>query len=162
MSPDPHGGKAVAFAEAELKVLAGGLRFTGAPAELRRYLPSLTLLDCGPGDVLLKEGDLGADVYVIAWGTVTVKRRSLWLFTKDVAQLQAGDFFGEIAFLTPALRSASVVSNGASRVFRILAADMRNLLERRPELRAGLEDAARKRLTNLSSPTDDHPKLHVD
>src|ERR1035437_10164410 len=106
-----------AISDEDLRILAGALQFNGVAVELRKCLPSLTLLVCESGHVLIEEGEIGSEVYVILKGSVTVRRSRWMVFSKDVARLKAGDFFGEIGFLMPTVRSASVIANGPCELF---------------------------------------------
>lgn len=141
------------YNDEELRFLARVLQFSGEPSELRRVLPSLTLMAYPAGTSIITEGEIGSDVFVLLKGTVAVRRRRWLLFTKDLAKLKAGDFFGEISFLVPTARSASVVASSSCEAFRIVSDDLKGFLERFPGVRERLEDAARERLFALARQT---------
>ena len=122
-----------------------------AAPELEKTLHSLTVCIYEPGDVILKEGTTGTEVYVVRHGKVSV-RHSRWLvLSKEVAELKPGDLFGEIGFLMPATRSASVVANGRCEVCCIVLNEFKELLTRHSDLRFKIEEMARKRLYSLSA-----------
>ena len=64
-------------------------------------------LEVDDGSVVINEGDVDNDVYLVVRGEVSVVKGG-----SEVAVLRQGEFFGEIAFLTERKRSASVVAKG--------------------------------------------------
>ena len=133
----------------DLKTLSS--TFSVLTAELEKALHSLTICVYEPGAVVLKEGETGTEVYVALKGKLSV-RQSRWLvLSKEVAQLGPGDLFGEIGFLVPTTRSASIVATEPCEVARIGLTDFKELLEHHSELRARIEEMARRRLYSLSA-----------
>ena len=133
---------------ADLKILSK--TFGVLTSELEETLSSLTVCAYEPEALVLKEGETGTNVYVALKGRLSV-RHSHWVFlTKEVARLKPGDLFGEIGFILPTTRSASVAAAEPCEVARIVLADFRKLLDHHPELRARIEEMARRRLYSLS------------
>lgn len=64
----------------------------------------------GPGETLVHQGDAGRGLYIILSGLVKVVKQTVGGEGLDIAFLQRGDFFGEMAVLDDAPRSASVVA----------------------------------------------------
>lgn len=62
------------------------------------------------GEVVVKEGDPGTSMFVVLEGRVAVARQVEGKEPVIVEQLGAGEFFGELALLTGAPRTASVVA----------------------------------------------------
>jgi tetratricopeptide (TPR) repeat protein len=62
----------------------------------------------GPGQVIVKQGDTGKSVYIIASGTVKVHATLPTGERLDLAKLNPNDFFGEMAFLAGKPRTATV------------------------------------------------------
>ena len=135
-------------AHADLKILSK--TFGVLTSELEETLSSLTVCSYGPEAPVLKEAESGTNVYVALKGRLSV-RHSRWLFlTKEVAQLKPGDLFGEIGFILPTTRSASVVALEPCEVARIVLDDLKKLLDRHSELRARIEEMARRRMYSLA------------
>jgi len=59
------------------------------------------------GTVLFREGDLGRDMFIVQQGKVRVKK-SVGSTEEILAELSAGEFFGEMALLIGLDRSATV------------------------------------------------------
>jgi CRP-like cAMP-binding protein len=59
------------------------------------------------GTVLFREGDLGRDMFIVQQGKVQVKKR-VGSTEEILAELSAGEFFGEMALLIGLDRSATV------------------------------------------------------
>lgn len=59
------------------------------------------------GTILFREGDAGQEMYIIQKGRVQVRKR-VGQSQKVLAELGEGEFFGEMALLLGANRSATV------------------------------------------------------
>jgi len=128
----------------DLRALDGVLGNEGGEAQ--GAFPSLAVCVCPPGALIVSESQAGMEVYVVLKGEVSVRRSRWVVFQKELARLKAGDIFGEINFLMPTARSASVVAVGHCEVLRIAAKDFKDYLDARPKLRARIEELARQRL----------------
>lgn len=74
--------------------------------QLDDVLSSTSLLQCDPGDTIIKEGSLGSRIYILLSGSLDVL-----VGGKKVASItKAGDVFGELAVVNHDKRLASVVS----------------------------------------------------
>jgi MFS family permease len=90
----------------EVSLLRRVPAFAALPApEIEGIARMLQLVHAPAGDVILRQGDAGSRLYVIADGTVTVSRDHVPLVT-----MGRGAIFGEIALLTGSPRSADVTA----------------------------------------------------
>jgi voltage-gated potassium channel len=98
--------------------------------------------DYPAGAVIVRRGEPGECMYFIAAGELEVEVEP----GSKRLQLQAGEFFGEIALLTGAARTATVVATQACTLLRLDIVDFRELIGRQPDLARIIYDAAHQRL----------------
>ncbi len=75
------------------------------PNELTNVAEHMTRRQYMPGEVIIREGDVGEEFFLIADGEVQVGRQG-----HEIARLGSGEFFGELALLTGEPRNADVVA----------------------------------------------------
>ncbi len=93
-----------------------------------------------PGQAIVKQGDTGKSVYIIANGSVKV-----WTTTPagerlDLARLGASDFFGEMSFLTGKPRSATVETVGDAVILEVAEDKLSELVLQRPRVMQVLQE----------------------
>ena len=84
------------------------------------------------GEVIIKEGDSGKSFFFLLEGGASVyggfgKNNQL-----KIADLEAGEFFGEMAILEAYPRSATVVAKGNTRVVEIPGNEMNEFFDENP------------------------------
>jgi CRP-like cAMP-binding protein len=77
-----------------------------------------------PGDVVIREGDIGHELFLISEGAVKVERTG-----HEVARLGPGEFFGELALLSGKPRNATVVAADALETYVLGEADFRAAID---------------------------------
>jgi CRP-like cAMP-binding protein len=108
-------------------------------SELRKIRSSLDAVSVAEGKVLVEEGRIGQEFFIIVDGTAAVTRNG-----RKVATLGPGSHFGELALLDRRPRSASVVSQSDMDVLVMSQRQFNGLLESVPSI-------ARKMLTALAT-----------
>jgi CRP-like cAMP-binding protein len=102
-------------------------------------------LSVAAGTVLAREGELGDEFFVIESGTAEVSRGGA-----PVAELGAGDFFGEIALLREERRTATVTATSPMVLIVMPGSSFRSLDSSRPEIRETVSMALAERPGSVS------------
>ncbi len=97
-------------------------------------------IDVDPGKHLVEQGEFPYEFFVIEEGTATVSRDG-----ERLADLGAGDFFGEIALLEHDRRTASVVASTPLRAIVMHARDFAEMADEMPEVCEQISAEMRKR-----------------
>jgi len=82
-------------------------------------------------EVIFRENEPGMGMYIIEKGKVAIVSESAKL---QLTELGGGDFFGEIALLDAAPRSASAIAKDKCKIFGFFQPDLFGLIERNPRL----------------------------
>ncbi len=102
--------------------------FTGlSQQEIVKLIRISENLTANPGDEIVREGDTGDGVYVIAAGAFEVQKSGAG--TKALARLGGLSFFGEMALVSDDPRSASVVCVESGRLKKFPVDKFNQLLE---------------------------------
>ena len=111
-------------------------------AEVGKRLRALVAL---PGEKIVAIGGPPDAMYFIAAGEVTVKAPTFEVTLKE------GDFFGEMGLLTDQPRNADVIADGYCHLLVLYRKDFRELLDRRPAVRAEIEAVAARRIAETAT-----------
>ncbi|MCL5777699.1 cation:proton antiporter [Limibaculum sp. FT325] len=116
--------------------------FQGLDARQRRAIARrLRTRLVAPEEVVLEAGVRGDTMFFIASGALEVRGEG------EPVQLSNGDFFGEIALLSPMRRRrTSVVSLGFGRLLSLSRDDFTRLVRREPAIEATIRAAAARQL----------------
>ena len=121
------------------------------PHELEHLAQEVDQVNFKAGETIFNEHDRGDSLYVVETGTVRI-----WVFDEDVkevtlAELKAGDFFGELAVLDRGERSSSATAIVDTHLHRLSSDDFQKFLMDHPDVSIDVicEIAARMRQTNL-------------
>lgn len=93
-----------------------------------------------PGEKIIRKGEKGQEMFFVASGALEVA------VTGQPQRLGSGDFFGELALLTQAPRTAEVTALGFCELLVMTAGDFSSLLTRNPDLNTHVAETARIRL----------------
>lgn len=97
--------------------------------EILRVLQVVEVRAYVSGEVVIKEGDRGDELFIVLTGQVRVTKGEALLTT-----LGKGEHFGEMALIRALPRSATVTSDGASEIIAIRRADFFDILRTEHEM----------------------------
>lgn len=98
-------------------------------------------IDLKEGKELTRQGSPGREFFVLVEGTADVVKDG-----KKVNSLEGGDFFGEIALVHQAPRTATVTATSPVRALVVTERDFKRLLEESPEIQRKVLEALAERL----------------
>jgi CRP-like cAMP-binding protein len=116
------------------------------PEQLDRIADSGTALSTKQGGDIVREGDPGDDFFLITSGTARVFREG-----KEVGQLGAGDYFGELALFDPQPRNATVTATSDVAVVALSRTNFGKVLDEVPALRDALLHGMAHRIHELDA-----------
>jgi len=93
-----------------------------------------------PGDMVIRQGEIGDKFFMIYRGSVDVSRRNQ-RGTESLGKLVAGDYFGEEALLMHQRRNATVTASEETVLLVLTLADFSQLLRQVPQLKANFQVA---------------------
>jgi CRP-like cAMP-binding protein len=108
---------------------------------LRALVSAATEIDVKPGKVLVREGGFDSDLFVILRGSAEVSRGD-----KRLRTLGEGDFFGEMALLHKAPRSATVTATSQMTVMVLGWRELEGILQEEPALMRPILSALAERV----------------
>jgi CRP/FNR family transcriptional regulator, cyclic AMP receptor protein len=110
-------------------------------AELRRVVEAGRELEFPPGRMIVQEGSVASDFYLILSGEASVSRG-----VRTIRRLDTGDFFGEISVLDGGPRSATIVADSRLLAFRLSRTAFLRLLRTHRSIAGKLLQAMATRL----------------
>lgn len=118
-------------------------------AERSQFVKSARVIDVPPGATILRHGETGDSAYFISAGRAVAGIADEDGDYRSLSTMTAGDFFGEIAALTGAARTADVVAVENSILIQVPAEELMNLMEN-PALRELVQVKMSERLARTS------------
>ncbi len=109
------------------------------PSELAEVAQRLTAEQFGAGEVVVRQGEAGGKLYLIASGQVEIVASHDGR-ERRVNTLNEGDYFGEMALLTDEPRAATVRTTMPTELFSLARADFLALLEHDADARDGVSE----------------------
>ena len=97
--------------------------------EILRVLQVTDVLDYGNGEAIISEGEKGEELYIMLTGRAKVMRGGA-----QIATLNAGDHFGEMALVRSQPRSATVLSDGNSELMVVRRTEFFEILRKEQQL----------------------------
>ncbi len=129
--------------------------------ELRQLASNSQSHVYAPGELIIREGERGASMFILNRGSVQVhiddKGRP-----RTVATLHEGDFFGEMALFTGEPRTANISAVEETEVFEINHDAMRTLFKTNPDLVESLSHTIAERRAGLAARAQTQTKEETD
>jgi CRP-like cAMP-binding protein len=111
--------------------------------ELDAVAMSATQLDYSAGKVLMREGDLAHEMFVVLDGTLEVTRA-----VEHIADISAGGFAGEVALLAHTRRNSTVTAKTDVSVLHLDGRQFASLIQDTPTIAAKLLPVVAKRMAD--------------
>lgn len=102
--------------------------------DLSALWPWLTERRLRKGDVLLREGDPGDEMFLIRAGTVVISKRITGRVEQVLARGEVGDFFGEMSLFDRLPRSATIQAETPVTLLALTRDSLDRLIELNPRL----------------------------
>jgi CRP-like cAMP-binding protein len=127
----------------KIDLIKGVPLFAGASkAELAKIAGIADEVDLPAGRTLITEGDSAREFFVLIDGTADVTQGG-----KQIGKMMGpGDFFGEIALVAKAPRTATITTTSPVRALVITDRAFRQLLDESPEIAVGVLTTLAERL----------------
>ncbi len=105
-------------------------------ADLKRLLEIIRIKAYPKGAVIIREGDIGSEMFIVYKGSVEIQKQTRAGDTYTVVKLKAENdvFFGEIALVDDDKRSATVIALEDSEFLVLNKEDFLNLGKTNPEI----------------------------
>ena len=108
----------------------------------RRLAVSSRIHIYGAGEPVVRQGDASSEMFILQSGTVVVQReRGNGQSALDVARMEPGEFFGEMALMTGEKRTATVRALTPCTLIGVDHGALKLVLESAPELVAMISEA---------------------
>jgi CRP/FNR family transcriptional regulator, cyclic AMP receptor protein len=88
------------------------------------------------GQVLIREGDVGEEMFLVRRGSMVISKQVTGRVEQVLARIGPGDFFGEMALFDHSPRSATVQSESDVTLLVLDRAGMRRITEESPRAAA--------------------------
>ena len=107
-----------------------------SPKELRILERVVHIRTYSPGEPVFQETEPGAGMYVIRSGRVDIVVNYQTDNPLILSEMEAGDFFGEMALLGDTSRSATAVARGRAELIGFFHPDLMEIINTHPEMGA--------------------------
>jgi len=116
--------------------------------QLERIAQLMDEVDVPAGKVLMRQGELGAEMFIIVSGSFTIDRNG-----NVIRECGAGAALGELAILSEGPRSATVTANEPGRLLVAGHREFHELLDVAPEIAKHMLETLAQQLRALDADT---------
>ena len=114
--------------------------------ELEQIAQLMDEVDLPAGRTLIREGETGAEMFVIVSGRVTVERDG-----RKIAERGPGDAIGELALLSKGRRNATITTHEPTRVLVAGHREFQSLMDTHPTVRLGVLEGVVDKIRELDA-----------
>lgn len=101
--------------------------------EIEKIVQYCNVITFKPGDVVVTDGQVGDEIYIVLEGLVTVQKK-LETETLTIQDLGAGDVFGEMVLVSEKTRSADIIAHSECSILEIGYNDIFNIFQKEPAI----------------------------
>ncbi len=116
------------------------------PKSLRALIATFEMISVSSGEVVVSEGDEGAEAFIVARGEVEVRKAHIDEEPTILARLGSGALFGEMALISRAPRAATVVAARPSVLLVAKREALETVAEEYPDVGTELAAHCRSRM----------------
>lgn len=132
----------------KIKLISSIAIFMGCSHEcLKDVATNLEQVYASPNDLVIKIGDIGNELYIIAHGSVDIFINP----EEKIATLHDGQIFGEVALLRETTRTTNVQAQGYCDFYKLTAVKFKEIIKRHPQLLTNIELNTKRRATDRRS-----------
>jgi CRP-like cAMP-binding protein len=154
-TPEREARKADRELDQRLRALGKVDLFSGLTKALQRALADqLELAPYAAGEAVTREGDRDDGLFIIVEGSAAV-RIGAGGSQREVARLDAGQFFGEMSLMTGEARTATVIAATDLVCYRMSKAAFEQVLRETPSIADQIAEVLAKRKNALSAARDE-------
>ncbi len=103
-------------------------------------------IDIPEGTLIIREGDKGNSIFIIASGEVSIFREDEDLNELWISNLEEGDFFGEFGFFSESGRIASVKAVSDTTLLELSRQDLESIIKKHPGVKEVLQKFYKERV----------------
>lgn len=124
--------------------------FSSLPIEaLARLITLMGRRSFAVDDYICRQGDVGDSIFILSQGQVRICTEPGPGVIRDLARLEEGAFFGEMAYFTDRTRKAHVVAATPCEVLEIKRATLERMVAEFPEIDGILQEFYHQRLLDM-------------
>jgi len=151
MRRDEGSGQAFRVLE-NVVFLHGTPLFAGVHTDEIRAIASIAEeLSFDPGEVIVRENDVGDSLYLIKDGSVRIEKKIDERKSIELAELKTGECFGDMSVFDAEVRSASVIAGTTCSLLRVGGEELLDVILESPYIAIELLKMFVKRLRNADA-----------
>ncbi|HEX5239590.1 MAG TPA: cyclic nucleotide-binding domain-containing protein [Candidatus Limnocylindrales bacterium] len=114
--------------------------------ELERVAQLADEVELPAGHVLMRQGEIGSEMYVLVHGAASVDRDG-----RQLATMSPGSFIGDISLLSEGTRTATVTLTEPSQLLVVGHREFHRLMDSMPSVQAGVLASVAQKLRRLEA-----------